>query len=140
MKYEHFNISFDCELQVGNYYYNKNMLALSLIGAKTNDNKYAGQHIATLTVNLGNDIGNDSEMPFCCAFVDTNNNPGAEKFIEENQLGTKYTRFGEPVYAHSGFCQCPLYSFDQTKLEALDPKGFAEYKKAYEEYLKEKFQ
>ena len=38
------------------------------------------------------------------AFLDTNNNPGIDKFIEENGIG-------KPMYVsqRSGFCQYPLY-------------------------------
>lgn len=57
---------------------------------------------ATLTVNLENFLqGKDS------AFVDTNNCPWAEQFIQDNGLG-------EPlgVYGESGWCTYPLYQFN----------------------------
>ena len=53
-----------------------------------------------LTVNL------DKKLPPNQAYVDTNNMPNAEAFIDENHLG-------EPTgeYGMSGFCFYPLYKF-----------------------------
>lgn len=47
------------------------------------------------------------------AFVDTNNNPWAERFIRKNHLG-KNTR----KYSGSGFCMYPLYEFDTSRFLA----------------------
>ena len=55
---------------------------------------------ATLTVNLG-------RQNYGYAYVDTNNCPWAEKFIEENGLG-EFT--GKTCV--SGFCCFPLYKFN----------------------------
>lgn len=60
---------------------------------------------ATLTVNLKNNLPEDH------AFVDTNNCPWAEKFIEENGLGEFAGRYGS-----SGFCSYPLYKFYLDKI------------------------
>ena len=56
---------------------------------------------ATLTVNLG------KGLPENQAFVDINNCPWAEEFIEENGLGKDTGRIGA-----SGYCFYPLYEFD----------------------------
>lgn len=61
-----------------------------------------------ITVNLGIDL------PEYFGFVDTNNNPNAESFILDNELGENT---GETM--RSGFCVYPLYKFNQEKLENL---------------------
>ena len=62
---------------------------------------------ATLTVNLCQpSYQNDTD-----AFVDTNNNPFAEEFIEKNKIGMSLDLVGS-----SGYCLYPLYRFN---LEAL---------------------
>ena len=60
---------------------------------------------ATLTVNL------DKKLPEDVAFVDTNNCPWAEEFIEENGLGHPTGRMGQ-----SGRCFYPQYRFDLSKI------------------------
>ena len=63
----------------------------------------------TLTVNLCNyDMQSDTT-----AFLDTNNNPWASKFVEKNKLGMNTYIIGA-----SGFCHYPLYSFDLDRLTA----------------------
>lgn len=49
------------------------------------------------------------------AFIDTNNNPWLEEFLQKN-------RIAEPMGVHgfSGFCAYPLYRFDLSKLTPLD--------------------
>lgn len=86
---------------------------------------------ATLTKNLGDDSGNLSVISPFCAWVDINNNPEAEKFIQDNGLGEPYVRFGEPVVAFSEYCCYPLYIFNKARLEELDSKGTAEYEENY---------
>lgn len=83
------------------------------------------------TVNLGDEIGNDSIMQMGCAFLDTNNYRGVEHALEETGLVEPYTRFGTPVRKQSGWCSYPLYSFNIKMLEELDPEGTAVYKKRY---------
>lgn len=60
---------------------------------------------ATLSVNL-------HKLPEGYAYVDTNNCPWAEEFINEYKLG-------EPTggSARSGYCIYPLYKFDLSKLQ-----------------------
>ena len=68
--------------------------------------------IARITVCLNQKgIGED------CAFVDTNNCPWAEDFIEAYGLGT-YT--GESRI--SGFCTYPLYRFNMEELKKYEWK------------------
>lgn len=64
-----------------------------------------GMPFATLTVNLGKKLKDD------LAYVDTNNCPWAETFIEKNGLGEPTDRIGQ-----SGFCFYPQYKFDLSKI------------------------
>ena len=128
---------YTCDLHVSHYQGSKNAergfkdydgkmcMAVYLTDAVEKD------PVTTLTVNLGNDIGNGSFMQPFCAFIDMNNNPGAEAFLKENNLAKPYTRFGSPVMGYSGYCEYPLYQFDRDKLMELDPEGTKEYETAY---------
>ena len=57
---------------------------------------------ATLTVNL------DKKCKPNCAFVDTNNCPWAEDFLQENGIVKPDPR---DIYGMSGYCTYPLYEF-----------------------------
>ena len=91
-----------------------------------------------LTKNFGNFVGND---PFTgsfirknCAFIDTNNCPGAEEMLKE--IGAKpYTKFGSPVTIRSGFCEYPLYEFPESLLREMDEKGYEKHSKSYDAAL-----
>ncbi len=69
-----------------------------------------------LTVNL------EGKAPDYCGYVDLNNMPELEKFIEDNDLGefTGLTR-------RSGFCEYPLYMFNVDKLREMCPDGMQAY-------------
>lgn len=69
-----------------------------------------------LTVNL---VG---KAPDYCGFVDLNNMPELEKFIEENKLG-EFTGLTQ----RSGFCEYPLYLFNAERLRELCPDGMQAY-------------
>lgn len=63
---------------------------------------------ATLTVNLG-------RQNYGYAYVDINNCPWAENFIQENGLGEFAGK-----WCSSGFCAFPLYKFDMEKIGGAD--------------------
>lgn len=71
-----------------------------------------------ITVNL------DGKVPDYCGFVDVNNMPELEQFLEENKIG-EFTGLKK----RSGFCEYPLYLFDADRLRELCPDGM----KAYEQ-------
>ena len=85
------------------YSYN-NTLAVQLICAKAPWSVFA-----TITVNLGGSgnpfAGMQSDKK---AFVDTNNCPWVQEFLEDNHIA-KFTGWSAP----SGFCDYPLYEFDK---------------------------
>ena len=63
---------------------------------------------ATITVNLdGNPFGMDSRQDGRFAYVDTNNCPWAEQFLEENKIARR-----TGIFAPSGYCVYPLYEFN----------------------------
>lgn len=98
MKYYEINSygkTYNVRIERKAYAYN-NTLALSLIAE-------SGEPFCNLTVNLTEStIWGDDKT----AFVDTNNCPWAEQFIEENGLG-----YPMGYVARSGFCTYPLYRF-----------------------------
>jgi len=92
--------------------------------------------LALLTVNLGNCAGNGSVVMPYCGWLDVNNAPTAESFVERYGIGTPYTRFGCPVIGYSGFCRYPYFQFSKEKLMELDPEGCRKYEEAYDRGLK----
>ena len=100
MKLKYFGKTFNLK-PIKDTYARDNSLAVILIDTKVDD------IFDCLTVNIAESILlKDNE-----AFVDTNNNPWATEFIEDNKLGKFTGRYG-----HSGYCTYPLYQFDLQKL------------------------
>ena len=67
-----------------------------------------GESFATLTVNLG------WPLPDNCAFIDTNNNGWAEKFLIENKIAKR-----DGPCASSGYCSYPLFVFNKEVLAGM---------------------
>lgn len=102
MQYKSFNKTYNVTAHKTKYLCDES-LAITLEDADTHE------PFATLTVNL-------SESGFSCeedcAFVDTNNLPGAREFILSNELGLPTGRLG-----YSGYCIYLEYRFYLDKLE-----------------------
>jgi hypothetical protein len=79
-------------------YINGTLAVISTI----NENGY-DEPFATLTVNLPDSLLLRNDQ----AYVDTNNNPWVEKFLQDNKIAV---RTGE--VAISGWCTYPLYKFN----------------------------
>lgn len=94
--------NYDVSVNVANYFNNKN---IAVTMDYFDEDCGCWFPYATVTVNL-----RDLDDGF--AFVDTNNCPWAEDFINDNRLG-KFT--GE--YGYSGWCAYPLYKFDMAKIK-----------------------
>lgn len=99
---------------------------------QTNDNFYFGlknvdeygelESFGNVTVNTA------ITLPYLYAAIDTNNmGEGVIKFLLENELG-EFT--GQAVA--SGYCEFPIFQFNEEKLNELDPVGFGEYKRNFE--------
>lgn len=101
----------EVKLEINNYM-NNNGLYLGLMGREEDDFEPYGD----ISVNLG------TKAPDYCAYVDLNNIPELEKFIEENDLG-EFTGLTQ----RSGFCEYPLYMFNVDKLRELCPDEMATY-------------
>ncbi len=80
-------------------YRNNETLALTLV--------YEDGDRDVITVNLGNGYQSES-----MAFLDTNNFPDIEKWIQKNNLGLPMGGVKE----RSGFCDYPLYTIFTTGL------------------------
>ena len=103
--------SVEVQLEI-NSYMNNNRLYLGLMVREVDYFELYGD----ISVNLG------MKAPDYCAYVDLNNMPELEKFIEENDLG-EFTGLTQ----RSGFCEYPLYMFNVDKLRELCPDGMAIY-------------
>lgn len=88
----------------GTYTYG-NCLAITLMSD-------IGECFAHLTVNLIEALGDVATLPDDCAFVDVNNCPWAEKFIQDNKLGEHLG-----LYVTSGYVTYPLYRFNLNLLK-----------------------
>ena len=120
----------DCMLSISHYTNEPLCMALNIY------NDIDGP-ITTVTVNLGHDIGNNSIMLWNQAFIDVNNNPNILEWIEENDLAEPVIRFGEQVIACSGFCEYPLYVFNEDKLKEFDESGWAQRKEEWVKHYSE---
>ena len=101
------------QLEISNYRNNNGLY----IGLNTVDGEYTESY-GDITVNL------DGKAPNYCAYVDINNMPELEKFIEDNDLG-EFTGLAK----RSGFCEFPLYMFNPDKLRELCPDGMEGYER-----------
>lgn len=104
----------EVQLEINSYMNNKG-LYIGLMNRGGDDFEPYGD----LTVNLS------QKAPDYCAYVDTNNMPGVEKFIEENDLG-EFTGLTQ----RRGFCEFPLYMFNVDKLRELCPDSMETYEKS----------
>lgn len=95
---------YEVKLEVSKYVNNGN-LAISMI--YFDEEMKCWLPYATLTVNL-NKLGEG------LAYVDTNNCPWAERFIEEHKLGEETGKFG-----WSGHCIYPMYKFNVEKIKEV---------------------
>ena len=91
------------ELEINSYMDNNRMY----IGLVEPD----GEHFANLTVNIS------APCPDYCGYVDINNCPELERFIEKYGLGEFTGMMGQ-----SGYCSYPLYLFNPEKLREAAPE------------------
>ena len=101
----------EVSLKINSYLNNRGLY----IGLVTYSDGYPEPY-GDLTVNLAH------KAPDYCGYVDINDMPELEHFIQENELG-EFTGLTQ----RSGFVEYPLYLFDVEKLRALCPEGMAEY-------------
>lgn len=101
-----------------NKYANNNQLALGFDYYVEGDDSWEAFSMATINVGT---------VPYLYGCIDTNDNgTRMVKFLEENGFGQDTGYF-----MSSGFCQYPIFKFNEEKLKEIDPKVFAEYSKAH---------
>lgn len=93
------------------YVYNGKSVTLSAEEYRSNNTlalmlHYEDGETEVITVNLQDPIQSSS-----LAYLDTNNQPGIEKFIQKNGLGLPMG-----VLTQSGFCKYPLYTIFTSEL------------------------
>lgn len=102
------------QLEISNYMNNNGLyIGLNAVGGEYTES------YGDITVNL------DGKAPDYCGYVDINNMPELEKFIEENELG-EFTGLTK----RSGFCEFPLYMFNPDKLREMCPEGMEGYERS----------
>lgn len=80
-----------------------------------------GEPFAVITVSFGEFIGIKN-----AAYIDTNNCPWAPKMLEDAGVA-RNTGFKK----RSGFCEYPLYLFEEKFLRGLDEELYEEYASQY---------
>ena len=80
---------------------------------------------ATLTTNFGEYIGIKN-----CAYIDTNNNPFAEAFLQKNNIATP-----TGLVMRSGFVDYPLYRFNEDFLREVGGSAYQTYSTEYDDYM-----
>lgn len=99
-------------------YANNDNLSVSLLSYDKEGDYWAP--FCSVTTNI-------EKLPYLYAAIDTNDNgPQLIAFLEKHG-------FGENVglSLHSGFCDYPVFRFNEEKLREVDPKGFEKYAKAH---------
>ena len=111
----------ECYVNINYYISDPDVMAITLIDAS--------DHIpyTVLSVNLPR----HRHMGLNRTYIDTNNCLCAEKFLENLKEAHPVLENGQPVTEKSGFCEYPLYEFDEDFLKELDPTGYAEYASYY---------
>ena len=79
-----------------------------------------------LTVSFGEFIGMKN-----CAYIDSNNCDFTEQLLEQGMA--KPTGFTK----HSGFCEYPLWEFDEQTLKYMGAENYEKYNTAYVQYMSE---
>jgi hypothetical protein len=79
---------------------------------------------AVLTVSFGEFIGMKN-----CAYIDTNNCDFAQQLLDKGLASD--TGF----YKASGFCQYPLWQFEEGTLREIDNEVYQKYSDAYDGYM-----
>lgn len=82
------------------------------------------EQYAVLTVSFGEFIGMKN-----CAYIDTNNCDFAQQLLDKGLASD--TGF----YKASGFCQYPLWQFEEGTLREIDNEVYQKYSDAYDSYM-----
>ena len=102
----------DVQLDINNYMNNDGLY----IGLNCIDEEGDLEPYGDMTTNLS------MKAPDYCAYVDINNMPELEKFIEDNELG-EFTGLTQ----RSGYVEYPLYFFNVNALRKASPSEMEMY-------------
>ena len=98
---------YEVTLRLNHYAQNNNLyIGIDCWEDEDGDKLMYPEPYGDLTVNLG------IKCKDTCAFVDTNNNPGIERWLAENKLAKPTGRV-----APSGFCVYPEYEFNMDEVQ-----------------------
>ena len=89
-------------------------------------NEAEPEEYCMLTVSFGEFIGMKN-----CAYIDSNNCDFTAQLLEQGMA--KPTGFTK----HSGFCEYPLWVFDEQSLKNMGAENYEKYNIAYEQYMSE---
>ena len=99
-------------------------LAIALDDISTGE----AEEYCMLTVSFGEYIGVKN-----CAYIDANNCDFTDQLLEQGLAQpTGFTK-------HSGFCEYPLWVFDEEKLKEMGEKNYQTYSEAYDEYVSDNY-
>ncbi len=98
-------------------------------GIRLNEETEEGlEPFAVITKSFGEFIGVKN-----CAYMDLNNCPYATKLLELGYAqDTGFTK-------HSGFCEYPLWQFDENFLKEIGGEVYEQYSREYDEYMEEPY-
>ena len=100
------------------------LLGLCVTLNQISDNIYADNQYATLTTSFGDFIGIKN-----AAYIDTNNCPFADQLLEQGiAVPTGMSR-------SSGYCQYPLWIFDESFLKEHGGENYKKYSETFKLYF-----
>lgn len=99
-------------------------LAITLVDITNEDNP---SDYCLLTLSFGEFIGMKN-----CAYIDTNNCDFADQLLKQG-MATK-TQFTK----ESGFCEYPLWLFEEKDLREMGEAAYETYSSEYDKYMAEK--
>lgn len=115
----------DVFFEVGSYYHDPCVMALQAYDA------HDGEPYCVLTVNLGSDAGDGHILRPGVTFIDTNNCPFAEDFLEQIGAEPYLDDNNNVITKGSGFCEYPAYRFSKDILREMDEDGYDRYVEEY---------
>lgn len=102
--------------EISDYASDPSLLAIKMF---TSD----GEDFGTLSVN----VRGHGHIEPNQTFIDTNNMPNVVEFLVSSKVANPVTENGVPVTIKSGFCEYPLYEFNEELLVDIDLKGYMDH-------------
>ncbi len=101
----------------------KEMPGLGIVLENITEDEHNPMEYCNLTVSFGEYIGIKN-----CAYIDANNCDFTEQLIEQG--------LGKPtgLTRHSGFCEYPLWIFEEDTLREMGAENYQIYSEAYDKY------